>query len=59
MSHQIMVTSVSEGHIHTWMGGAFFTSIDAGHNHRIRVALATANKIGGHTHLLLNQPARR
>ena len=59
MSHQIMITSVSEDHMHTWMEGAMFTSTDNGHNHRIVIALAAANRLGGHTHLLLNQPPRR
>ncbi len=58
MSHQMMITSVAEGHFHTWMRGAMHTSFNDGHNHSIRVALATANQLGGHTHLLLNQPVK-
>ena len=51
-----MRTSINEGHSHTWKRKDKFTSFNSGHKHKIdlRRKLALANRIGGHTHRLLN-----
>ncbi len=50
-----MITSISEGHSHTWKREDKFTSFDNGHKHKINLKrrLALPSKKGGHTHNLL------
>ena len=58
MSHRPNVTSVAEGHFHTWCPGDMFTSFTNGHRHNINTARAIPVMLNGHGHLLLNQEAR-
>lgn len=59
MSDQPMITSVADGHMHLWFRHAQFTSVNAGHSHKLGIGIALANEPGGHNHLLLNQTPRR
>ncbi len=56
--HALMITSVSEGHVHTWEKHCMFTSINDGHKHRVWIGRTLPVTPGGHVHLLLNQAVR-
>ena len=50
-------TTYNKGHKHEWMSGRGYTTIEAGHNHKINLKklLAIASGKDNHTHRLLKK----
>ncbi|KKM26500.1 hypothetical protein LCGC14_1584170 [marine sediment metagenome] len=46
-------TTISDGHVHFWMPGDRFTTMQRGHRHRVSGGIALPVSMGQHSHIIL------